>query len=63
MKRQQLVKHLEAHGCELYEEGAKHSKIRNTETGKKTTVPRHNELDNDLAKDICRQLGVAKVGA
>jgi mRNA interferase HicA len=61
VKRQQLLDHLEACGCELYAEGAKHSKYRNVETGKKTTVPRHSEIDNDLAKDICKQLGVQKI--
>lgn len=60
MKRNQLVKHLKASGCEWYGEGARHSKFRNKTTGKKSTVPRHNEIDNDLAKDICKQLGVAR---
>lgn len=60
MKRRQLVKHLEEQGCELYDEGAKHSKLRNKTTGKRSTVPRHNEIDNDLAKDICKQLGVRR---
>lgn len=58
MKRRQLVKHLEEQGCEFYAEGAKHSKVRNEATGKRSTVPRHSEIDNDLAKDICKQLGV-----
>jgi len=58
VKRRQLVKHLKEQGCEFYGEGAKYSKVRNRETGKKSTVPRHNEIDNDLAKDICNQLGV-----
>lgn len=61
MKRRRLVKHLEANGCEFYDEGAKHSKVRNKSTGKRTTVPRHTEIDNDLAKDICKQLGVPKL--
>ncbi len=61
MKRRQLIEHIEAHGCEWYGEGKKHSKYRNTNTGKKTTVPRHGEIDNDLAKDICKQLGIAKI--
>jgi predicted RNA binding protein YcfA (HicA-like mRNA interferase family) len=60
VKRRQLVKHLEGQGCEFYAEGAKHSKVRNGATGKKSTVPRHNEIDNDLAKDICKQLGVQR---
>lgn len=61
MKRRRLIKHLEACGCELYSEGAKHSKYRNTATGKKTTVPRYTEIDDNLAKDICKQLGIAKI--
>lgn len=61
MKRRQLVKHLEAEGCELYGEGGRHSKFKNNTTGKKTTVPRHNEIDNDLCKDICKQLGINKI--
>lgn len=60
MKRRQLVKHLEEQGCELYAEGAKHSKVRNKGTGKRSTVPRHTEIDDDLAKDICKQLGVQR---
>jgi mRNA interferase HicA len=58
VKRRQLVKHLERQGCEFYAEGAKHSKVRNMATGRKSTVPRHNEIDNDFARDICKQLGV-----
>jgi mRNA interferase HicA len=61
LKRRALVKHLEAEGCELYGEGAKHSKFRNMATGKKTTVPRHNEIDDDLARDICKQLGIKRI--
>ena len=60
MKRSQLIKHLNASDCECYGEGAKHSKFRNKKTGKKTTVPRHTEIDNDFARDICKQLGVKK---
>ena len=58
MKTRQFVQHLKEQGCELYAQGAKHSKVRNKATGKKSTVPRHNEIDDDLAKDICKQLGV-----
>ncbi len=61
MKRRQLVKHLEACGCELYGEGSKHSKYRNPATRTRTTVPRHAEIDNVLARDICKQLGIAKI--
>lgn len=58
MKRRVLIKHLEAAGCELLREGAKHSIYRNTYSGKRTSVPRHPGLDNATAKTICKQLDI-----
>lgn len=60
MKRRQLIKHVESYGCKFHGEGARHTKYINTATGKKSTIPRHAEIDNDLAKDICKQLGIEK---
>lgn len=61
MKHRQLTEYPEAHGCEWDGEGKRHSKYKSSATGKKTTVPRHIEIDNDLAKEICKQLGIEKV--
>jgi mRNA interferase HicA len=61
LKRRRLVKHLAAHGCVSHREGAKHPIFINTATGKKTTVPRHVEIDNRLARAICSQLGIPPV--
>lgn len=58
MKQRQLLDHLKRHGCVLYREGAKHPVYQNTETGKRTTVPRHREIDNTTARSICKQLGI-----
>lgn len=58
MKRRQLLNHLARHGCELLREGSSHSIYRNTRTGKRTSVPRHGEVDNVTARKICRQLGI-----
>lgn len=58
MKRRQLLDHLKKHGCELDKPGGNHDKYVNYASGKKTAVPRHNEIDNDLAKEICKQLDV-----
>ena len=58
MKRRDLIRHLEAHGCELLREGAKHSVYVNRRTRKASTVPRHRELDEFLARKICRDLEV-----
>ena len=42
-------------------EGAKHSVFFNPMARKSSTVPRHNEIDNDLAKKICNDLGIIPI--
>ena len=56
MKRLDLVRHLERHGCELEREGARHSVWRNAARRKISTVPRHREINDWLARKICRDL-------
>lgn len=58
MKRRDLARHLENHGCELLREGAKHSVYVNRKARKSSTVPRHREIDDSLARKICRDLEV-----
>jgi predicted RNA binding protein YcfA (HicA-like mRNA interferase family) len=58
LKRIDLVRHLEAHGCRLLREGANHSVYVNPATRKVSTVPRHREVDEFLARKICRDLQV-----
>ena len=58
MKRRALVRHLEEHGCELLREGANHSIFVNRAAGKSSALPRHSEINDDLAKKICKDLGV-----
>jgi mRNA interferase HicA len=60
MKRQALIRHLESHGCHLLREGGKHSVYAHAATGKTSTVPRHREVNELLARKICRDLGVAE---
>lgn len=60
MKRRELVRHLEHHGCELLREGANHSIYVNRAGRKTSAVPRHTEINGDLAKKICRDLGVPR---
>ncbi len=59
MKRRDLVKHLERGGCELLREGANHSVYVNRKVRKTSTVPRHREINEFLARKICRDLDVA----
>jgi len=58
MKRKDLIKHLLKEGCIFVRESAKHSIFFNALLKKTSTVPRHNEIDNFLAKKICRDLGI-----
>jgi len=59
VKRRDLIKHLEAFGCYLLKEGRKHSRFVNlADTDKQATIPRHREIDDYLARAICRQLAV-----
>jgi predicted RNA binding protein YcfA (HicA-like mRNA interferase family) len=58
MKRRELIRHLAAHGCELFREGGRHSIYWNPRTGATTSVPRHAEVQEFLARKICRDLGI-----
>jgi predicted RNA binding protein YcfA (HicA-like mRNA interferase family) len=63
VKRRELLRHLEAHGCELLREGAKHSVYVNRGARKTSTVPRHRDVDDFLAHKICRDLDVPRPDA
>jgi len=62
MKRGDLLRHLERCGCQLGYEGRRHTIYKNPANGEKTSVPRHMEVDNRLARKICKQLGVRPIG-
>lgn len=58
MKRFTLIKHLEKNGCKLLREGANHAIYQNPINLKQSAVGRHQELDNRLCKNICKQLEI-----
>ncbi|HBR57938.1 MAG TPA: addiction module toxin, HicA family [Blastocatellia bacterium] len=60
MKRRDLVRHLNKHGCELLREGSRHSWWINVEQNRRTAVPRHNEVNDKLILKICKDLGIPK---
>lgn len=62
MKRADLVRHLEKHGCQLLREGGSHSVFVNRAEHKVSTLPRHREINDYLADKICKDLGVPKPG-
>ncbi|MBI4820188.1 MAG: type II toxin-antitoxin system HicA family toxin [Deltaproteobacteria bacterium] len=61
MKRRSLIRHLEAHRCTLLREGSRHSVYVDSTRTRTSTVPRHTEINDFLAKKICRDLGIPEV--
>ena len=60
MKRSDLIRYLRAHGCLLYREGGKHSIYVNPAVNAVSAVPRHSEINDYLARKICRDLKIAE---
>lgn len=58
MKRINLLRHLEQHGCELLREGGNHTIYVNRAERKASSIPRHREINDFLAHKICRDLNV-----
>ena len=56
MERTRLIKHLKAHSAFLLREGKRHSIYQRGNL--KTQVPRHNEIVDELARKICKDLGI-----
>jgi mRNA interferase HicA len=61
MKRHELVRHLESHGCYLLRDHGKHSIYVNPANNQTSAVPRKREINKFLARKICRDLGVPEV--
>jgi mRNA interferase HicA len=56
MKRKDLIKKITAAGCLLIRHGGCHDLYKNPATGKKQPIPRHDEIDESLAKHILKEL-------
>ena len=60
MKRNEFIKILAENGVVFFRNGSGHDIYRHIITGKKAAVPRHNEIDNILAKRILKELSLEK---
>ena len=60
MKRRELIRHLERHGCELLREGGGHTLYVNRSGGRISAVPRHSEVKEFTALKICKDLEVPR---
>ena len=58
MKRRDLLRLLMKQGCVMLRDGRRHSVFYNPKLNQTTTVPRHAEINEYLAKKICHDLGI-----
>ena len=58
MKRSDLLRHLRNHDCELIREGGRHSWWGNPSQNRRSSIPRHTEIHENLAKKICKDLSI-----
>lgn len=59
MKRKDFIKYLEINECFLKRHGGNHDLYINIKNGKTSTVPRHKEINNELCKKICKDIGIS----
>ena len=57
MKRKDLINKIEGMGCILIRHGGKHDWYQNIKTKISQPVPRHKEINENLAKHIIKMLG------
>jgi predicted RNA binding protein YcfA (HicA-like mRNA interferase family) len=55
------IKYLEKQGCIIAREGSKHTLFNNPRTGDLSTVPRHQEIKENLCRKICKDLGIPDI--
>lgn len=58
MKQRDRIAHLWRLGCRLLREGARHSWWHHPDLNTRSAVPRHAEINDHLARKICRDLGI-----
>jgi len=58
VKRRALLKHLRGRNSEFLREGSRHTVYVNRDAQRSSTVPRHTEIPDKLARKLCKDLGV-----
>ncbi len=61
MKRIKFLKYLKANKCYLLREGGSHSWFQNQLNNQRSAVPRHPDINDNLTKKICKDLGIQKI--
>jgi len=62
MKRVDLIRYIEASGCAFLREGGRHTVYVNPTARKVSTVPRHREINEFMAKKMIKQHPFCKSG-
>jgi len=60
MKRLDLIRHLERHGCEFLREGGNHTIYVNRSKKQVSSMPRHREVLEFTARKICGDLEIPR---
>jgi mRNA interferase HicA len=58
MKRKEFLAYLNRNGCEFLREGGRHSWWWNPTLNRRSSVPRHSEINDILVGKICKDLGI-----
>ena len=56
MKKRDLIKILEMMGCIFVRHGGNHDWYKNPKTGAQQQIPRHTEINENLAKSIIKKM-------
>ncbi|MBQ6248463.1 MAG: type II toxin-antitoxin system HicA family toxin [Kiritimatiellae bacterium] len=56
MKREDLIRAIREHGGEFVRHGGNHDWYRQPATGAQQPIPRHREINENLARHILRKL-------
>ncbi|MGB0563870.1 MAG: type II toxin-antitoxin system HicA family toxin [Spirulinaceae cyanobacterium] len=60
MKRRDLLRYLRQQECQLVREGKEHSIWENPANNRRTSIPRHREVAEFTAIQICKQLEIPR---
>jgi hypothetical protein len=58
VKRRELIRHVQQYGCELLRERWQSLDHLNRPAAKISSVPRHSEINEDLARKICKNVAI-----
>jgi len=56
LKRKKLIKTIKSNGCIFVRHVGNHDWYKNPQSGKSQPIPRHNEIEDGLAKRIIKRL-------